>query len=115
MVMAQDDETTSLNEVKKWVQDFCEERDWDPYHGPKDLAIGLVTEASELLELFRFVPEKDLPELMRKPSVRANAADELADSLYFILRFAQLYGFDLSECLRQKMKKNAVKYPAPLK
>src|SRR6266404_7933166 len=113
MVMALDDKTTSLNQVKKWVQDFCEERRWDPYHGPKDLAIGLVTEASELLELFRFIPENDLPKLIQSPEMRAKAADELADSLYFILRFAQLYKFDLAECLSQKLVKNAKKYPAP--
>ncbi|MGE0529369.1 MAG: nucleotide pyrophosphohydrolase, partial [Bdellovibrionales bacterium] len=39
--------------------------------------------------------------------------DELADSLYFLLRFAQLYNFDLSESLRRKMEKNAIKYPVP--
>jgi NTP pyrophosphatase (non-canonical NTP hydrolase) len=111
--MAQDDENTSLNQVKKWVQDFCEERKWDPYHSPKDLAIGLVTEASELLELFRFVAEKDLPSLMTRPEMRAAVSDELADSLFFILRFAQLNGFDLSACLAQKLVKNAKKYPAP--
>jgi NTP pyrophosphatase (non-canonical NTP hydrolase) len=109
--MALDDENTSLNQVKKWVQDFCEERNWDPYHGPKDLAIGLVTESSELLEIFRFVPEKDLQELIEKPEMRSKVADELADSLYFILRFAQLYKFDLTTCLAQKLIKNAKKYP----
>jgi NTP pyrophosphatase (non-canonical NTP hydrolase) len=109
--MAQDDDNTSVDQLKKWVQIFCEERSWDPYHGPKDLAIGLVTEASELLELFRFVPEKDLQELMRDPRTRAKISDELADSLYFILRFAQFYGFDLSTCLAQKLVKNAEKYP----
>src|SRR4051794_24270049 len=110
--MAQDDKNTSLAQVKTWVQDFCEQRKWDPYHGPKDLANGLVTEASELLELFRFGPEKDLAALMEKSEFRAHAADELADSLYFILRFAQLYGFDLSHSLEQKLVKNAKKYPA---
>ena len=111
--MKADDRTVTLDQLKSWVRDFCEERNWDPYHGPKDLAIGLVTESSELLELFRFVPEGELAELMRKPEFRAKAADELADSLYFILRFSQLYGFDLSDCLAQKMVKNAKKYPAP--
>lgn len=111
--MALDDKSTSIEEVKKWVQDFCEERNWDPYHGPKDLAIGLVTESSELLELFRFVPEKDLAARMQDVRVRADVADELADSLYFILRFAQLYGFDLAQAVRQKLEKNAVKYPKP--
>lgn len=111
--MAQDDKSRTVLELKKWVQDFCEKRGWDPYHGPKDLAIGLVTEASELLELFRFVPEKDLHELMAHSETRGHVADELADSLYFILRFAQLYDFDLSQCLEDKLIKNEKKYPAP--
>jgi NTP pyrophosphatase (non-canonical NTP hydrolase) len=111
--MPHDDKTIHLEQLKTWVQKFCEDRHWDPYHGPKDLAIGLVTEAAELLELFRFVPEKDLEELMQNPDIRMQVADELADSLYFILRFAQLYDFDLSQCLREKLVKNEIKYPAP--
>lgn len=111
--MADSDKTTTVDQVKVWVQRFCEERSWDPYHSPKDLAIGLVTESSELLELFRFVPEKDLSAMMDDPAARGKMADELADSLYFILRFAQMYGFDLSKALQEKIKKNAEKYPAP--
>lgn len=110
--MKQDDKQVTLDQVKSWVREFCEERRWDPYHGPKDLAIGLVTESSELLELFRFVPERELADLINQPDFRAKTADELADSLYFILRFAQLYRFDLAECLRAKLVKNAEKYPA---
>ncbi len=111
--MAENDSTTTVDQVKQLVERFCAERGWDPYHSPKDLAIGLVTEASELLELFRFVAEKDQPTMMGDPAAREKMADELADSLYFILRFAQMYGFDLSRSLRGKLKKNAVKYPAP--
>lgn len=105
------DDQTTLAEIKTWVQRFCEERQWDPYHGPKDLAIGLVTESSELLELFRFVREKDLGPMLHDPEMREKMGDELADSLYFILRFAQLYKFDLSDCVHRKLAKNAVKYP----
>src|SRR5690606_39496852 len=94
------DAKATLDDLKSWVQDFCEERRWDPYHGPKDLAIGLVTEASELLEIFRFVSDADARGMMNDTSARSRIADELADSLYFILRFAQLYNFDLSTCLR---------------
>jgi len=113
--MATNDQTTTLQEVKSMVQTFCEEREWDPYHSPKDLAIGLVTEASELLEIFRFVRERELKEKLDDPVERQKMADELADSLYFILRFAQLYHFDLSDCMRNKMVKNALKYPPPKK
>lgn len=111
--MIYDDTVTTIDQVKKLVQKFCEDRAWDPYHSPKDLAIGLATEASELLELFRFVRERELGSLMHDEASRQKMADELADSLYFILRFAQLYKFDLSRCLKEKIEKNAVKYPAP--
>lgn len=107
------DKNVNLETMKKWVQDFCEERGWDPYHGPKDLAIGLVTEGSELLEIFRFVNEAKSLELVNDPARREAIGDELADSIYFILRFAQLYKFDLSECVQRKIEKNAIKYPAP--
>jgi len=110
--MKQDDKSTSVAQLKSSIQAFCEERKWDPYHTPKDLAIGLVTEGSELLEIFRFVAEGDLPALMETAEARAAIADELADSLFFVLRFSQLYGFDLAECLAQKLVKNAKKYPA---
>jgi NTP pyrophosphatase (non-canonical NTP hydrolase) len=109
--MSDNDAEVNLDQVKGWVREFCEQRAWDPYHGPKDLAIGLVTEASELLEIFRFVPERELEAKIRDERTRAAVADELADTLYFILRFAQLYGFDLSRCLRDKLVKNAKKYP----
>lgn len=112
--MSKNDTQTSLEEVKGWVQGFCDERGWEPYHGAKDLAIGLITESSELLELFRFQSEKDVDRLIQEPAFRAQAADELADSLYFILRFAQKYDFDLATCLKEKLIKNAVKYPAPV-
>lgn len=111
--MEKTDRETTLAEVQSWVQKFCEDRNWDPYHGPKDLAIGLVTEASELLEIFRFVPESKLSQLLESPEAREAIADELADSLYFILRFAQLYKFDLSKSLSAKMIKSGIKYPKP--
>lgn len=111
--MTHSDADTTLDQVKLWVRQFCEDRNWDPYHSPKDLAIGLVTESSELLELFRFVPEAEIAKLMEDENVREKMADELADSLYFILRFAQMYGFDLSSAVQAKLKKNAKKYPAP--
>lgn len=109
--MSNRDNTVAVELLKDWVREFCEERQWDPYHSPKDLAIGLVTEASELLELFRFVPEAELDTLMAHPDFRQKTADELADSLYFILRFAQMYEFDLATVLKNKLAKNAVKYP----
>lgn len=105
------DNIKTLEQLKNEVRQFCEERGWNGYHGPKDLAIGLSTEANELLEIFRFVSEEDSFKKTSEPKFREEMADELADSLFFILRFAQMYEFDLSECLQKKIKKNSVKYP----
>lgn len=51
------DDTTTIQELKDIIQKYCEARDWDQFHSPKDLAIGVVTEAAELLEPFRFKNE----------------------------------------------------------
>ena len=100
---------SDLDKLKLAVREFCEAREWDPYHGPKDLAIGLVTEASELLEIFRFVSEKEQDQVLINK--REEIADELADSLFFLLRFADRFNFDLSEAVTNKLQKNAKRYP----
>jgi len=103
-----------VSDFEKWqgeIKKFCEERDWDQYHGPKDLAIGLVTEASELLEVFRFQSPDQSIALLNGEATRSDIADELADSLFFVLRFAQKYDISLGDALERKMKKNAAKYP----
>lgn len=103
------DQEKTVEELKQWIKKFCDDRGWDDSHSAKDLAIGLVTEGSELLEIFRFVPRDQEPHVLREK--REAIADELADSLYFILRFAQFYGFDLSQALSRKLEKNAIRYP----
>ena len=47
------DNKVTLEELKNKVKDFCEKRDWDQFHNPKELSIGISTEANELLQLFR--------------------------------------------------------------
>jgi len=105
------DKDISFQELKDLVKEFCEERDWDQFHGPKDLAIGAVTEACELLEHFRFLDAKQCEEKLQSPLDREGISHELADVLFFLLRFAQRYDFDLSDSFAQKMQINATKYP----
>ena len=105
---------TSIQSLIDLVQAFCEERDWDQFHDPKDLAIGLVNEASELLEEFRFVSDAESVEKVRNPKYRPAIEDELADVLFFLLRFSQRFDIDLAEALRRKMVKNAKRYTVEL-
>ncbi|MDN0062888.1 nucleotide pyrophosphohydrolase [Collinsella ihumii] len=102
---------TSLEHLSQSVRMFCDDRDWAQFHNPKDLAIGMATEASELLELFRFQDSEQMNKMLEDGETREKIGDELADQLYFLLRFADLYGFDLAEELNRKIGKNAMKYP----
>ncbi len=105
------DSETTIKQLKDIVQKFCEERDWDQFHNPKDLAIGVSTEAAELLDIFRFKTAEQMNEMLKDPGKREAIGEELADVLYFILRFCQMNGFDLSDELVRKIGKNSRKYP----
>jgi NTP pyrophosphatase (non-canonical NTP hydrolase) len=82
---------------------FRDERNWDQFHNPKDLAIALNIETSELLELFLWkkADEAD-PEKVR---------EELADIFAYALLIANKYNLDIEEIVLEKIQKNAVKYP----
>ena len=105
------DDETSISELKKRVQAFCEERDWDQFHGPKDVAIGIVTEASELLANFRFLNADQSVQAFADPEKRMLIESELADVLFFVLRLAQRFEIDLDDSLRKKLEINAARYP----
>lgn len=93
------------------VREFCEERDWDQFHDAKELSIGVVTEAAELLEQFRFLSADQAEDRLRSPESRQAVEEELADVLFFLLRFAQRYEIDLGAALIRKLEKNAERYP----
>ena len=99
----------TIEEIQACIKAFCDERDWEQYHMPKDLAIGISTEANELLDLFRFQNEPQALALLETKSDRIG--EELVDVLYFVLRFAQLYEIDLTASFQKKMLQNAAKYP----
>ncbi|MBT0653300.1 nucleotide pyrophosphohydrolase [Geomobilimonas luticola] len=101
----------TIEEITLNVQKFCEERDWDQFHGPKDLAIGVITEASELLEHFRFLSEEQALELLSNPQQKEEIEDELSDVLFFLLRFSQRFDIDLTKALLRKIEKSERKYP----
>lgn len=104
------DNKTVLDTLKKDIQAFCAEREWDQFHGLKDLSMGLSTEAAELMELFRFKSDEECNALLKGPA-RVNIEDELADVMFFVVRLAQKYDIDLTTAFERKMEKNRAKYP----
>lgn len=100
-----------IDKLMNMVKIFCTERDWDQFHNPKDLAIGLSTESNELLDLFRFKTEEQMQEMMNDKKKRECISEELSDIFFFLLRFSQMYKFDMENGLIDKIKKNDSKYP----
>ena len=106
------DDTTTLSTLKSQVKQFCEDRDWDQYHNAKELAIGIITEAGELLDHFRFRSPGQVDELFTDMDKRNEIEEEMADILYFLVRLAERYNIDLSQAFGRKMVMNEEKYPA---
>lgn len=106
------DATSTIADLKEIVGAFCDRRGWGMFHNPKDLAIGIITESSELLEIFRFKSEKEVEEWFESKSRKEEIGGEMADILFFLLRFAERFDVDLSEQLARKIEKNEKRYPA---
>lgn len=90
-----------MDEVKKELIKFQEERDWKKFHTPENLAKSISIEAAELLEHFQWGKEYDIDEV----------AEELADVLIYSMYMADSLNLDIEEIILDKMKKNAIKYP----
>jgi dCTP diphosphatase len=106
------DTDTTITDLKALVHRFVEERAWQPFHSPKNLAMGIAIEAAGLMECFLWI---DLPasyEAAKEPKQREAIADEMADVFCYLLNLSNVIGIDLSEALQAKMVKNALKYPA---
>ena len=106
------DRETTIQELIEEVRRFQQERDWKRYHSPKNLAMGLAIETGELLEHFQWINEQASREVVGDDKAMAEVRDELADVLCYVLNLALELEVDLSEAFREKMRKNAVKYPA---
>jgi NTP pyrophosphatase (non-canonical NTP hydrolase) len=99
-----------LGELKERVRAFVAERDWDRFHSPKNLAMALSVEASELVELFQWLTEEQSDSL--RGAERQRVAEELADVLWFLVRLSDRLDIDLLEAAERKLAENAKKYPA---
>lgn len=105
-----DDETT-LADLRQLVQDFVDEREWQPFHKSKNLAMSICIEAAELLEHFQWVNNGEGQELLLNEAQKAEIGAELADVLIYCISFANQAGLDISQIVRQKMKKNEKRFP----
>lgn len=97
--------------LQKTLAQFASERDWDQFHTPKNLAIALSVECSELLEEFQWLNEQQSSEVMNTPDQAQRIEDELADVTAYLLMLANKLNVDLEKALLSKIQKNSIKYP----
>ena len=90
------------SETMAAINRFRDERHWRPYHNEKDLAMSIAIEAAELMEIYQWrTPEE------------ANSQEEVADVLIYTYMLADNLGLDIDDIIADKLRKNAIKYPAP--
>ena len=98
-----------IQELTKRIIDFRDRREWKQFHNPKDLALSLVLEATELMEHFQWKnPDEITKHLIDK---KEDVADELADVMYWVLLMSHDFEIDIKEALMKKIEKNEAKYP----
>ena len=94
---------SDIKEIIETLIKFRNERDWEQFHNPKDLALAINIEAGELLENFLWKSPEDAD--------KEKVKDELADVFAYAFLLADKYDFDVKEILLEKIKKNGEKYP----
>jgi NTP pyrophosphatase (non-canonical NTP hydrolase) len=92
-----------IEEILQALLKFRNERDWEQFHNPKDLALAINVEAGELLELFLWKSHDE--------ANKAKVKEELADIFAYAFLLAEKYQFDVKDIVLEKINKNAEKYP----
>ena len=102
----------NISEIQNQLKKFAIERDWEQFHTPKNLAMALSVEASELVEIFQWlnVEESNSPDQRQIEEINS----EVADIAMYLLRFCSVLEIDLEKAVESKLKRNAEKYPVNL-
>lgn len=103
-----------IKEMQEFSQKFVKERDWEQYQTPKNVAMGVSIEASELMEIFQWLTDQQSYDIKNDPKKKGEIADEIGDILHYLIRLSSLLDIDLNEAFWNKIKKTEAKYPVDL-
>ena len=106
------DKHTTIAQLRQIVHEFVDVRDWQQFHSPKNLSMALAIEAAELMEHFQWIGTDASRDIGSDPQRLTAVGEELADIVCYALAIANELDIDISDALREKMKKNEAKYPA---
>lgn len=100
---------SEINEITEKIIQFRDERDWMQFHDPKNMAVSIILEASELLEHFQWKTKEEVEKYVKQNN--AEIKDEIADIALYLFELADNLGISLMSAMEGKLKKNEMKYP----
>lgn len=100
-----------LNDLQRELREFANQREWQPFHTPKNLVMALSGEAGELTELFQWLTPDESSTVMNDADRAERVREEVADVFAYLLQIADVLDIDLPTALRTKMRRNERKYP----
>jgi NTP pyrophosphatase (non-canonical NTP hydrolase) len=100
-----------FEEIRDRLREFAAARDWDRFHTPRNLALALCGEAGELAAELQWVPDSAIADHLLDQAARARLADEAADVLIYLVRFADVCGIDLLSEAYAKIGRNEIRFP----
>jgi dCTP diphosphatase len=106
---ASPDSLSDLHDLRDRTRQFARDRDWAPFHTPKNLAMALSVEVAELVEHYQWLPTG--AEIELSDAARTGIRHELADVLLYLVQLADKHNVDLHAAALEKMQLNAIKYP----
>ncbi|GAA1997397.1 nucleotide pyrophosphohydrolase [Catenulispora subtropica] len=104
-------EDLDIATLQKRLVDFAAARDWERFHTPKNLAMALMVEASELAEIFQWLTPEQSADVMSDPEKAFRVRDEVADVLAYLLQLASACEVDVLAALADKIERNELRFP----
>lgn len=106
--------TSDLRDLQRQLRDFAAEREWEPFHTPKNLVMALAAEVGELMEIFQWLTpdQSEAAAVLADPRRAEHVREEIADVFAYLLQLCDVLGVDLAAAMTEKIVKNASKYPA---
>jgi NTP pyrophosphatase (non-canonical NTP hydrolase) len=98
-----------IKEITEKIKIFRDDRDWMQFHDPKNMAVSIIIEASELLEHFQWKTKEEVQQYLE--ANKDDVKDEIADIAMYLFELADNLGLDLIKAMEQKIEKNSKKYP----
>ena len=104
-------DSMDIEHLQQRLRDFAAERDWQPFLTPKNLAMAMVVEAAELVEIFQWMTADESLTIATDPRKHEHLGEEIADVLLYLLQIADRSGVDVEAAIERKLALNALKYP----